>query len=418
MSASLEAASPGDLTEVTTPTSAESRQWLGVLRYCAAVYLAVRTALFLLSATAWGLSGSSELIGRSNPAPLVHGGWLNTINGWIKLDSGYFISVARWGYQRQSPTAAFFPGYPALIRAASYLCLGNMVAAALLVSNVALLAALCVLYRLTEREYDTATARRAVFYLCLFPTAFFLFDAYSEAVFLLTAVGALALARNRQWGWASLAGLAATLTRSTGIVIAFALAVEAIHQTVEDRRTSASAASWRDLAPRAVGRLVASAVPLAGAAGYLLFWQLRFHDWSRPLQLQQTLWHRQLSWPWSTLGHGLVAAAWHGPQANHGWPTFDFVVVAVGLALGVWVALRARPVYAVYCWASILFFLAQGMPLRPLAADPRYLVVIFPLVWALGRLGSNPRVHDAIVALSASSLAVTGWLFLTTVKVI
>jgi len=27
-------------------------------------------------------------------------------------------------------------------------------------------------------------------------------------------------------------------------------------------------------------------------------------------------------------------------------------------------------------------------------------------------------VHDAIVALSASSLAITGWLFLTTVRVI
>lgn len=418
MSASLDATSRGDLIASTTPRSAASRQWLTALRYCAAIYLAVRTALFLLSATAWGLSGSSELIGRSNPAPMVHAGWLNAINGWIKLDSGYFISVAQSGYQSQSPTAAFFPGYPALIRAASYLCLGNMVAAALLVSNAALLAALVVLYRLTEREYDEPTARRAVLYLCLFPTAFFLFTAYSEAVFLLAALGALALARNRHWVFASLAGLAATLTRSAGIVVAIALAVEAIHQTVEDRRSPADGARWRDLAPRAVGRLAASAAPLAGTVGYLLFWQLRFHDWSRPLQLQQTLWRRQLSWPWTTLWHGLMAAAWHGPQANLGWPTFDFVLVAIGLALGVWVAVRARPVYAVYCWGSILFFLSQGMPLRPLAADPRYLVVIFPLVWALARPGNNPRVHEAVVALSSASLAISGWLFLTTVKVI
>ena len=291
----------------------------------------------------------------------------------------------------------------------SYLCFGNLVAAALLVSNAALLAALMVLYRLTEREYDVATARRAVLYLCLFPTAFFLFAAYSEAVFLLAVVGAFALARSRHWGWASLAGIAATLTRSSGIVVVIALAVEAIHQTVEDRRSAGDGASWHGVAPRAIGRLVASAMPLAGTVGYLLFWQLRFHDWSYPLRVEKTAFNRELSWPWATLWRGLQLAVWHGPLANHGWPTFDFVLVAVGLALAAWViAIHCRPVYTVYCWGSILFFLVEVMPARPLAADPRYLVVIFPLMWALARGGNNPRVHEAVIALSAASVAITG----------
>ena len=420
MSTSLDAAHSGDLTAPITQSSAAARGWLTALRYCATVYIAVRTALFLLSATAWGLSGHSELQGaRFGPAAVLHNGWQNTIFGWIKLDSGIFLTIAQTGYQTQGGRAAFYPGYPILIRAVSYLCFGNLVAAALLVSNAALLAALVVLYRLTEREYDVATARRAVLYLCLFPTAFFLFAAYSEAVFLLAVVGAFALARSRHWGWASLAGIAATLTRSSGIVVVIALAVEAIHQTVEDRRSAGEGASWRGVAPRAIGRLVASAVPLVGTAGYLLFWQLRFHDWSYPLRVEKTAFSRELSWPWAALWRGLFLAVWHGPLANHGWPTFDFVLVAVGLALAVLVvAIRCRPVYSVYCWGSILFFLSEVMPARPLAADPRYLVVIFPLVWALARAGNNPRVHESVIALSSASLAITGWLFLTSLKVI
>jgi Mannosyltransferase (PIG-V) len=416
VSASLDVTSTSDQTEPAAPAAAASRGWLTALRYCAAVYLAVRAGLFVLGAAAWGLSGSAELTYQGGFTDL-HNGWQNGITGWIKMDSGYFIEIAQHGYLNHYQSAAFFPGYPALIRAASYLCFGNMVVAGLIVSNAALLAALVVLYRLTEREYDEPAARRAVLYLCLFPTAFFFFTLYTESVFLLAAVGALALARYRHWAWASLAGLAAGLTRSAGIVIAIALAVEAIHQIVEDRRSSADSASWRTLAPSVLGRLVASAGPLAGVAGYLLFWQLRFHDGSYPLRLQQSVWGRQLNWPWATLWHGLTAAAWHGTRANLGWPTFDFVLVVVGLALGVWVAIRTRPVYAVYSCGSILFFLLQGMPGRPLAADPRYLVVIFPLVWALARLGKNPHVHTAVVALSSAGLTIASWLFLTTVKV-
>ena len=416
MSASVEVTSRGDLTAPTTASSAAVREWVAALKYCAAVYLAARIALVLLGAAAWGLSGDGENIGRGGVATM-HNGLLNAITGWIKMDSHNFLEIAQHGYQGGNPTAAFFPGYPALVRAASYLCLGNTAAGALLVSNAALLAALVVLYRLTEREFDLLTARRAVLYLCLFPTAFFLFTVYSESVFLLAAVGALALARNRHWAWAGLVGLAAGLTRSAGVIVGIALAVEAIHQTVEDRRSSAEGASWRALAPRALGRLIASAGPVAGVGGYLLYWQLRFHDGSYPLRVQQTVWDRQLSLPWATLWHGMVIAVWRGPLANLGWPIFDFVLVAVGLALGVWVAVRTRPVYAVYCWGSILFFLMQGIPGRPLAADPRFLLVIFPIVWALAWLGKNQRVNDAVVSLSSASLAIVGWLFLTTIKV-
>ena len=93
------------------------------------------------------------------------------------------------------------------------------------------------------------------------------------------------------------------------------------------------------------------------------------------------------------------------------------VALAAGLLLAVWVAYGARPSYAVYTWGGIAFFLSDPAPARPLSSDPRFLVVIFPLVWPLARLGRRPGWHEAVVALSAASMAIVAWLFLSTTLV-
>jgi hypothetical protein len=391
------------------------RQWLPAMRYCAGVYLIVRIALFLLAAAAWGLTSEHQSsMPNGQPLPLTNG-WHNMFTDWDKLDANWFLYIAKTGYSNHNATAAFFPGYPILVRFVGYLCLGHQLLAAYLVSNLALLAALVLLYRLTEREYDQATARRAVLYLAIFPTAVFLFGLYSESLFLLAAVGAFYLARRGHWWWAGVVGIGATLTRSIGIVIALALAVEAVHQTVEDhRREAPSAPSRGRLTATLVARLAASAVPLAGAAGYLLFWQLRYHDWSRSITLQKTWWHRVFTPPWQTLWHGLTLAVSHGPMGDNARWTFDFILVAAGLALGIWVAARTRPVYGVYTWGCIAAFLSEAVPGRPLESDPRFLVTVFPLVWALALLGRRPGWHEGVVAVSAASMAIVSWLFLTT----
>ena len=388
------------------------------LRYCAAVYFVVRGALFVLASAAWGLTAEpAASMPDGQPLPLTNG-WHNALTDWNREDANWYLYVAAHGYSSHDGTAVFLPGYPMLVRLVGYLCFGHLLLAAYLVSNVALLTAMVILYRLTEREYDVVTARRAVLYLAIFPAAVFLFGLYSEALFLLFAVGAIALARQGRWGWAGLAGIGATLTRSVGVIVALALAVEAIHQTAEwRRRLDGDGTSWRQTLATAAPRLGASLLPLAGTAGYLLFWQLRFHDWYRPLGLQKTWWQRDVVPSWQPLWHGLNLAARSGSLGGQGWPAFDFVLVAAGLVLGIWVAVRARPVYAAYTWGCILFGLTDSFSQRPLAGDPRYLVVIFPLAWALARMSRRQGWHDAVVACSAASLAIVSWLFLTTMSV-
>ncbi|MBO0830712.1 MAG: hypothetical protein J2P29_01950 [Actinobacteria bacterium] len=388
--------------------AAAERPWVPALRYCLGVYAVVRVALFVLAATTWGL-GAVPASGMPDGRVLtLHNGWQNAIAVWPRWDSNWYLYIAETGYSDHNNTAAFYPGYPMLIRLVSYLFFGHVLPAAFIVSNGALLAALYILYRLTEREYDTAFARRAVLYLALFPTAVFLFSIYSESLFLLAAVGAFYLARINRWGWAGLTGIIATLTRSMGAIVVLALAVEAIHQAIEERRGQATG-----LPARTALRLGASALPLAGIIGYLLFWELRYHDWSRPLRLEKAYWGRQFGLPWVTLWHGLTDAWTHGQIGNNALWTFDFVLVALGLLLGIWVAIRTRPIYAVYTWGSILIFLSESIPWRPLTSDPRYLVTIFPLAWTLAWLGRRQHVHEAVVGLSAASMGIVAWLFLT-----
>ncbi len=389
--------------------------WRLAVGYCAAVYLAVRLGLFLLSAAAWGLTSEKASIKPNGKFVTLTNGWHNAITGWNKWDSLWFLHIAQHGYSPADASAAFFPAYPLLIRLVGYLCFGHLLVAAYLVSNGALLAALIVLYRLTEREHDTGTARRAVLYLSLFPTAFFLFDTYSEALFLLACVASFALARQRRWGWAAVAGIGATLTRSAGVAVVLALAAEAVHQVIEDRRAGVlpTSAASGPLLGVLVRRLTASVVPLAGIGGYLLFWQVRFGDWYRPIAVQKIYWDHVFSPPWRTLWEGMTLAFRYAPDGGVGWLMLDFVLVAVGLLLAVWVTVRARPVYAVYTWASILFFLSVAWAGRPLMSDPRYLVPIFPLVWPLARFGDTSGRHEAIVAVSAASVAIVGWLFVS-----
>ena len=418
MTASVAARHRDEPSGATSGRLRGARDWLPALTYCGGVYLVVRMALFLLGAAAWGLTAEHASVAPDGSVPALTNGWHNAVTGWDKQDSMWFLQIAHHGYSVRDASAAFYPAYPALIRLVGYLCFGHLLVAAYVVSNAALLAALVVLYRLTEREYDLATARRTVLYLCVFPTAFFLFDTYSEAVFLLAAVGALALARSGRWGWAGLAGVGATLTRSAGVAVVLALAAEAVHQAVEEHRGAQPVRATRlSLVPRTAARLGASVLPLTGLGGYLLFWQLRYHDWYRPVRLENSNWGRVFTPPWQTLWHGLTMAWRYGQAGNAGWWALDFVLVAAGIVLGVWVAVRARPVYAVYTWASVLLFLWAAWPGRPLASDPRYLVTIFPLFWPLALLGRRPGAHQAVLGLSAGGMAIVGWLFLSTTLV-
>ncbi|MDP2935793.1 MAG: mannosyltransferase family protein, partial [Dehalococcoidia bacterium] len=109
---------------------------------------------------------------------------------WARWDSGWYASIAEAGYRyslEQASNVAFLPAYPLAIKAFTLLT-GNTWTAGILVSNLAFLAALIVLFKLTQSKFGRAVAGRAVLYTGAFPAAFFYFSMYSESLYLLAVL--------------------------------------------------------------------------------------------------------------------------------------------------------------------------------------------------------------------------------------
>ena len=262
-----------------------------------------------------------------------------------------------------------------------------------------------LLYRLTALELSESMARKAVLYLCVFPTGFFQFAPYSESLFLALALGTLYSARRGRWGAAAGLGLLAALCRSPGALLALPLAVEALLQA----RRLAGTQRWGVLASGAG----AAAATGAGLLLYLGYWQRRAGDWRVPIDLQRTGWLKESAWPWETLWEGARIGLQNGGHPSSGYFLADLLVVALVLGAGVWVALRTRATYAVYLWSAVLLPLFLMWPVRPLLSLPRIYLVLFPVVWALVRLAERWRAHDAVLVVSTMSMALLGALFAT-----
>src|SRR5215207_11371399 len=153
--------------------------------------------------------------------------WLAIWNRW---DAPHYLDIARTGYVAggvESRWIVFFPLYPWLVRAAAVL-LRDELLAAFFVSGLASVAAGLLLYGLARADGEPEeVARGAVFYLLVFPTAYFLHIGYNESLFLALALGAFLAARSRCWWAAGLLGGLAALARLNGLLLLPALAFEA-----------------------------------------------------------------------------------------------------------------------------------------------------------------------------------------------
>ncbi|MGH2537449.1 MAG: mannosyltransferase family protein, partial [Candidatus Promineifilaceae bacterium] len=146
-----------------------------------------------------------------------------------RWDTGFYLSIANEGYRYQgveTPSVAFFPLLPLLMRAVGRLTGGDALLAGVIIANVALLGASVLLYRLAELEWGPAVAGRATLYFLIFPASFFGSAIYTESLFLFFAIGSLYLARRGVWEGAALLGGGASLTRLMGLLVAPLLLVE------------------------------------------------------------------------------------------------------------------------------------------------------------------------------------------------
>jgi len=315
-----------------------------------------------------------------------------------RWDTGFYLSIAEEGYKYTDaslPSVAFFPLLPLVIRSASAL-VGDALLAGLIVTNAALLGATILLYRLVQEEYGGPTADRAVWYLLIFPTAFFGSAIYSESLFLLCAIGALYTARKGYWETAAMLGMFAAMTRLVGLILAPTLAAEWWMQ----RRRREGAAR-----PSLVALLAPAAVPL-GTGAYMLYLQRTFGD---PLAFAHAAaaWDRVPRSPFVT-----VAALLQRPA--EGWGTallsgrlpldnwIDLLAVLLFCALGVVLLTQRRWSEGTFVVLGALLPFSSGL----LMSQRRYIWVLFPAFILLARWGHRPWVDRTITTLSLLGLGV------------
>lgn len=389
----------------------------GVL-YCVGVFAVMRVALTVVATLSTALlphptKAIAEVADiprpvdvRGWPAPDIEPGIQNVVTAWERYDALWFLRIADEGYRDGDGSAVFFPGYPMLVRGVSFVLGGAPLAAGLLVSNLAFLGALIVLHFLTAGEYGERVARRSVLYLAVFPTAFFFLAPYTEGPFLLFALLAFWGARRRRWVVAGAAGAAAALTRNVGLLLTLPLLVEGYQQWREARADGDDQSAWSLARP-----LLATTAVGLGTLVYLLFWQLKAGDLLAPLH-QQATWEREFSLPWTSVWLATQEAfRWIGDYPG-GYHLLDWLLVVPALVAAGWTTVRTRPAYAIYAWSSLIVPLSFVFLPRPFMSLPRFLLVIFPLVWAAAVWAERRRgVHEAILAISGVGLGLMTVLF-------
>ena len=215
-----------------------------------------------------------------------------------RWDVGWYIGIANGGYS-YSPelrpdyqqNIAFFPAYPMTIRLASPLMGRHSLWTGVAISIVAFYFALVYLLRLARSELGNDDQAAAVVALiATYPFAVFYSAAYTEALFLLTLVGAVYHFRQNQLWRSAMWGFVCGLTRPPGCFLSVVLGLMAIAPMWD-------AARWRAILPPPNGwpnigaRLLAAAAP---GFGMLTFSAYIYQLTGNPFQwtMQNAAWGR------------------------------------------------------------------------------------------------------------------------------
>jgi hypothetical protein len=349
--------------------------------------------------------------------PTVEGHWVADPNSpflslWAKWDSQWYVQIARDGYWfqplRQS-NVAFFPLYPLAVRLFAPLAGDNPVLSGFMVSNLTFLLALIFLYRLAELELaDREAARRTIFYLALFPTAFFFSAVYTESLFLLLSVATMYFARRQRWLATALAGVLAAATRNLGVVLWALVMWEwlrchgwSLRGTLRRQTWAALLANLKVHWPELV---IIAVIPL-GLLLYMAFLKINF---DRPLAFieVQAAWGRQNVGPGAVIARELRALAEF--QLNKGGLSrlLNLSAVLAVLAMTPFVWRRLGEGYAIYVLILIL------VPISSSAMSViRYVLPLFPVFILLGWWGRRATVDRALLACFAVGLGVLTTIF-------
>ncbi len=292
---------------------------------------------------------------------------------WNRWDAPHYLSIAQNGYQavgKDRFLIVFFPLYPLAIRLVS-LFVANGILAAFIVSGVASLAVAFLLRRLALLDGTAAFADRAVWFLLIFPTSYFLHIGYTESLFIALILGAFLAARHERWALVGCLGALACLTRVNGLLLlpAFAVEVALLYRVHRQFRRE-----WLWIG-----------LPVVGVLAYLLLNRVVYGDPLQFLQYQREHWYKSFDWPWNGIGGSVRSIGWRTPADAQLVGGQETLFIALGFGGAIATALLLRPSYAVWMFGNWLLFTSTAFVL----SVPRYTLTLFPLYLLFARLAAG-----------------------------
>ena len=333
---------------------------------------------------------------------LAHGGSTAPLqlvmNQFAKWDSPHYMYIAQNGYVNQGDPAnfiVFFPLYPMLVRLITF-DFAYINLSGLIISNVSSIIAAIYLFKLAKLDSNDSLAKKAVLYLSVFPTAYFLSAVYTESLFLASAIASLYYARNAKWPLAGFTGLLASLTRIAGLLLLPVLAVEYFHQKHWKLKATNRKFLWISLP--AIGFLSYLIINYVVTGGFFTF-----------MEVERVHWYQTLD----PIGGFQGAYGWFGidlfPQSlTLGYAQVAFAAFGLSMVL---VSLKAklRPSYQVYLLLTWMLSVSTGLWI----SVPRYVLTMFPIFITLALYSRKNIVTFAITAISSAALVFFTWLFAT-----
>lgn len=140
---------------------------------------------------------------------------------WIwsfgNFDGVHYLRIVTMGYESSQYSQAFFPLYPILIK---IMTIENYYfISAIVLSNLLLLLAIYVFYRLLRIDYEGKICFRSIILLLSFPTAYYFGSIYSESLFFFLTVSSLFFLRKDHYLVAGFFGALASATRILGLLL-------------------------------------------------------------------------------------------------------------------------------------------------------------------------------------------------------
>ncbi len=334
--------------------------------------------LFLVSRGVLTIVGvlSINLVGRRTGRRLE---WDHPSHSWLDIwgqwDTGWYLDIAKNWYAAEAHyqnycNYAFFPFYPTLIKLLGAV-MGNHYYAGLIISNLSLLGAAILLYKLVELDHDQEVALHSVKYMFIWPTSFILSGVLSEALFLILVIGCFYYARKGKWLKACIAGFFLSLTRVPGVFVCIPL----LYEYMKEKNF----------------RLKSIRIDILGLAllplGLLIFCVYNFYltgDFLAFVHIQQSAWGHHLDNPIKTLVNGMFGSAEKSRIIVAAWFT-SFTIVSLAIFY------RRLPFsYLLFSFISLFLPLVKG-----LGSMPRHTVILFPVFILFAQLGKDKKVDTA-----------------------